>query len=257
MQLLIEQTEVRIGESKCLALANQPSSLGCTSSYSQHYYSLAKPGGPPRNIIIYRTLACFIDVEKALAVACVKLHDMKSPIALLIIDMQLVAFDGKITPPITNGDRILEQVLETIRIARSKSVPIIFIQTCALDGQPYAKDTHGWEIHPSILVKPKDRVVFKPDCSGFDDTNLEQVLKELEIKSVITCGIWSQYCVKETSLSALRLGFEVCLLADAHGTVAESEQDAKDTVCKSNTALKQLEATVLPVNLMNELINQS
>lgn len=182
---------------------------------------------------------------------------MKSKIALLVIDMQLVAFDGKITPAITGGNHVLEQVLETIRIARSNNLPIIFIQTCALNGQPYAKDTHGWEIHPSILVEPEDRVVFKPDCSGFDDTNLEQVLRELEIESVITCGIWSQYCVIETSLSALRLGFEVCLVADAHGTVADSEQDAKETICKQNVTLEQLQATVLPVNSMNEFINQS
>ncbi|MFT5936088.1 MAG: nicotinamidase-related amidase, partial [Pseudohongiellaceae bacterium] len=68
-------------------------------------------------------------------------------------------------------------------------------------------------------------------------TTLEQILRELKIKSVITCGIWSEYCVTETSLSALRLGFEVCLVADAHGTVADSEQDAEETICKQQCCL--------------------
>lgn len=181
---------------------------------------------------------------------------MRSPSALLVIDMQLVAFDGQITPAITNGNRVLEQVLETIRIARSNNLPIIFIQTCALNGQPYAKDCHGWEIHPSISIKPEDRIVFKPNCSGFDGTNLEQVLHELEIKSVITCGIWSQFCVKETSLSALKLGFEVCLIADAHGTVADSEQNAEETIYKQNAALMDMHAIVLPVDSMDALISQ-
>jgi nicotinamidase-related amidase len=189
------------------------------------------------DVHVHKVPTSLIGAEKAITTVSVKLFGMKSKIALLVIDMQLVAFDGVITPAITNGDRVLEQVSQTIHTIRSNNLPIIFIQTCALDGQPYAKDTHGWEIHPSISVKPEDRVVFKPGCSGFDDTTLEQILRELKIKSVITCGIWSEYCVTETSLSALRLGFEVCLVADAHGTVADSEQDAEETICKQQCCL--------------------
>lgn len=180
---------------------------------------------------------------------------MKSPFALLVIDMQLVAFDGKITPAITNGDRVLEQVLETIRIARSKSLPIIFVQTCPLDGQPYAKDNHGWEIHPSILVMPEDRVVFKLGCSGFDNTDLEQVLRELEIEGVITCGIWSEYCVTETSLSALKLGFDVCLVEDAHGTVASTESEATETTAKQNAFVLQNKAKVISVKFLDKIFS--
>ena len=70
--------------------------------------------------------------------------------ALLVIDMQLVAFDGKITPAIPNGGELLGTVLELIRSCRSARVPVVYVQTSALSGQPYAKDRHGWEIHPQI-----------------------------------------------------------------------------------------------------------
>ena len=73
---------------------------------------------------------------------------MKTSYALLVIDMQLVAFDGKITLPIVDGSRLLDRVSTLVDVCRVEEIPIIYLQTCALSGQPYARDAHGWEIHP-------------------------------------------------------------------------------------------------------------
>lgn len=179
---------------------------------------------------------------------------MKSHYALLVIDMQLVAFDGKITKPIENGQQLLDKVASLIKVSRSNKIPIVFIQTCAFPGQPYAKDVHGWEIHPSFILKSEDQIVYKPNSSGFEDTDLQDVLVKLGVKGVITCGIWSEYCVTNTSIAALELGFDVCAVADAHGTVSDTEQEANSVIARQNEYLKQNKVLVSEIrNLLGTL----
>jgi|APSaa5957512535_1039671.scaffolds.fasta_scaffold29726_2 nicotinamidase-related amidase len=166
-------------------------------------------------------------------------------LALLVIDMQLVAFDGKITPPISNSEELLDNISNLIETCRQKNIPIVYLQTCAASGQPYAKDMHGWEIHPKLTPKESDSIVFKVQSNGFEDTNLNEVLTEIGAKKLISCGIWSEFCVTATSEAALELGYEVWVAGDGHSTVAASEDEATRVVAKQNQRLKELKAVVL------------
>ena len=170
---------------------------------------------------------------------------MKSDAALLVIDMQLCAFDGKITPPIFEGDKILNIVGTLIDDCRTFGLPIIFIQTCAVSGRPYAKDSHGWEIHPELKKKPTDPVIYKTQSSAFEDTKLVSALSELGISKLITCGIWSEYCLANTSLDALNLDYSVTVVADAHSTVADTNIGAMQTVAEQNDRLAKNGARLL------------
>lgn len=46
-------------------------------------------------------------------------------------------------------------------------------------------------------------------------TELEAFLKQREIREVVIMGLATDYCVKETALDALRLGFSVAVLGEA------------------------------------------
>ncbi len=178
----------------------------------------------------------------------------KEKYSLLVIDMQLVAFDGKITPPIVKGSQLLAKVSNLIDICRAEGIPIVFLQTCALSGQPYAQNAHGWEIHATVSPKLDDRIVYKVNSSGFDDTNLRDVLVEIGANAVITCGIWSEFCITATSESALELGFKVCVAADAHGTVSDSEQEAAHVVARQNEYLAQRNALVVDIDEITKML---
>lgn len=180
---------------------------------------------------------------------------VQSRCALLVIDMQLCGFDGEVTPPVQNGRQLLDKVSELIAISRLKQIPVIYVQTCALSGQPYARDVHGWEIHPLIPPEPDDLVVFKRNSSGFEGTDLQQRLIELGVEAVITCGIWSEFCVANTSLSALERGFDVYVAADAHGTVSSSEAEAARVVAVQNNYLRQHRAHVSEVHELQEMLS--
>ena len=180
-------------------------------------------------------------------------YTMRQGTGLLVIDMQLCAFDGKITPPICHGDELLATVAELIERCRKQGLPIILAQTCAISGQPYAKDVHGWEIHARLETRPEDKIVYKIQSNAFEDTNLQEVLFELELSRLIICGIWSEYCVANTTLAALSLGYEVCLVADAHGTVAGSDAEAMDAVAKQNEMLVRKGAQVITMSQLSDL----
>ncbi len=171
--------------------------------------------------------------------------------ALLVIDMQLVAFDGKITPPIPNGSHLLDNVarlLEAFRSANGGSV--VFLQTCAMPGQPYAKDVHGWEIHPAVAPHDGEKVFHKVGPSGFENPGLDEFLKQCHTDEVIVCGTWSEGCVASTCDSALELGYGVRLIGDGHSTVRDSEAEALQVVSEQNEQLRQKNAMVLTTEEM-------
>ncbi len=75
--------------------------------------------------------------------------------------------------------------------------------------------TPGAELHSdldrsrirAIVDKGQDPVT--EGYSGFEGTDLEQLLRERRIDKVTVVGLATDYCVKNTALDALRHGFEV------------------------------------------------
>jgi nicotinamidase/pyrazinamidase len=75
--------------------------------------------------------------------------------------------------------------------------------------------TPGAELHPALDRALVDVVVDKGQdpategYSGFEATNLAQLLRERGVDHVTVAGLATDYCVKNTALDALRGGFGV------------------------------------------------
>ena len=75
--------------------------------------------------------------------------------------------------------------------------------------------TPGAELHPALDAAQVDVIVDtgrdrdSEGYSGFEDTNLEALLRERGIDRVTVVGLATDYCVKHTALEALRAGFHV------------------------------------------------
>ena len=81
--------------------------------------------------------------------------------------------------------------------------------------------TKGAEFHPKLKL-PTNTVIIskatdpvKESYSGFDETELSKELKKGEILRVFFGGLATEYCVKNTVLDALTLGFIAFFLEDA------------------------------------------
>jgi nicotinamidase/pyrazinamidase len=77
------------------------------------------------------------------------------------------------------------------------------------------QDTEGAQLNPSLEAERIDVIVDKGQdpgtegYSGFEATNLGELLRERGIDRVTVVGLATDYCVKNTALDALREGFEV------------------------------------------------
>jgi nicotinamidase-related amidase len=60
--------------------------------------------------------------------------------------------------------------------------------------------------------------IVKTDHSAFSSPAFRQYLKSREIDTLLVCGFLAEYCVKQTALDALELGYKVHLLDDCIGT---------------------------------------
>ena len=75
--------------------------------------------------------------------------------------------------------------------------------------------SEGAELHPAIDRAKIDHVVdagFEPGLegySGFESTNLAELLREHDIDAVTVVGLATDYCVRATALDALGEGLEV------------------------------------------------
>lgn len=75
--------------------------------------------------------------------------------------------------------------------------------------------TPGAELHPSLDRSKIDVLVdagFRPELegySGFEETNLDQTLREHGVDDVTVVGLATDYCVRATALDARRAGFGV------------------------------------------------
>jgi nicotinamidase-related amidase len=80
----------------------------------------------------------------------------------------------------------------------------------------YAYGEFGGEWHPDFGPKEGDIVVTEHwGISGFAGTNLDQELRQHDIKDVILAGLTAPGCVEGTGRWAMDLGYSVTLVKDA------------------------------------------
>ena len=104
------------------------------------------------------------------------------------------------------------------------------------------QETHGSEFHEDLSADPRATIVSKgmdesaDGYSGFDGTNLAQLMREEGVNEVWVGGLATDYCVKHTVLDALREGFEVKALADAMRAVNVNPDDGAKAIAEMRAA---------------------
>ncbi|MGH3048259.1 MAG: nicotinamidase, partial [Gaiellaceae bacterium] len=118
--------------------------------------------------------------------------------------------------------------------------------------------TKGAELHPSLDRAKVDVVIDKGQdpasqgYSGFQDTRLGDLLRERAVDRLFVTGLATDYCVKNTVLDALELGFDVTVVEDAIRGVevntgdserALEEMRAAGSELASSDAIKRVKTT--------------
>ncbi len=168
--------------------------------------------------------------------------------ALIVVDMQRDFMPGGALP-VPEGDKIVPRLNQYIRLFFERGLPVFFTR----DWHPpdhisfkdqggvwpphCVQDTEGAKFHPDLYIPPDNRFIISKGTSrdfdaysGFQGTMLDQLLKERGIRRVFVGGVATDYCVKNTVLGAINLGYEAFLLLDGIKGVDVKQGDSERAI---------------------------
>ena len=142
--------------------------------------------------------------------------------AVIVVDMLNDFITGALK--CDRGVAIVPQTAKLVDCARKAAIPVIFTNDAHLAGVDHElkhwgvhamAGTKGAEVIPELNVCDKDYVVTKRRFSAFFRTDLELLLRELNVDTVIVCGLQTHICVQHTVADAYYLGYDVVVPRDA------------------------------------------
>ena len=100
------------------------------------------------------------------------------------------------------------------------------LKGCA-DGQLFIKDSWNAKICDCLTPKPEDLMVKgKKGLDAFPGTDLEQILVDNKVETVILCGFLTNCCVESTMRTAYEKGFNVITVTDCCATTSSEGHGA-------------------------------
>jgi nicotinamidase/pyrazinamidase len=167
--------------------------------------------------------------------------------SLIIVDVQKDFCPGGALP-VPEGDRIIPTLNKYINTFRRANIRIFATRDWHPPNhasfKPFGgiwpphciQNAEGAEFHPDLKLPKEAKIISKAtdpqreSYSGFDDTELEAELKRQGIQRVFVGGLATDYCVKNTVLDALKLGFEAVLLDDAIKGINKNSRDSDEAI---------------------------
>ena len=160
--------------------------------------------------------------------------------ALLIFDFQNDFTSGGALE-VPGGDEIAEPVkrladrLDLVFATRDWHPPDH--ASFETEGGPWpvhcVRGTHGAEFHPAmeeidrVAVVGVGREREDEGYSGFEKSDLAQLLRDHDVDEIYVCGLATDYCVRASAIDACAEGFDVTVVEDAVRGVEVSEGDSK------------------------------
>ncbi|HYZ22137.1 MAG TPA: isochorismatase family cysteine hydrolase [Rhodopila sp.] len=155
--------------------------------------------------------------------------------AMIVVDMQndFVAVGAAMETPAARA--IVPKMAEALNICRTAGIRVIYTahvhrrdgsdmglfddmhppiadRTALVDGTP------GVEIYSELAPQPGEHVIKKHRYSGFFGTDLDIILREWGVDTVIICGTTTENCCHATARDAMFRNYRVVFLSDATAT---------------------------------------
>lgn len=179
--------------------------------------------------------------------------------ALIVIDMQndLMSEQGayaSVGEDVTPMRGVIDPIRTLIEAARGSQVPIIYTMNVTLangrsdspawayfknysrpglNGAYTIEGTWGAEIISEVRPAASDLIVRKHRSDAFVGTDLEIMLRALEVTTVVTCGIVTNGCVESTARHAAFLDFCSVVVEDAVASSSHELHEAALTVLRA------------------------
>jgi len=164
--------------------------------------------------------------------------------ALIIVDMQNDYVLEKSPQRIKGAIKIIPNLKKILNNFRDDNSPIFHVYreyredgsdieatrlNSFMSGEKYCiPNTHGCEIIDEIYPIEGEYRIVKNRFSSFMNTELDFILRRLNISEIVVCGIQYPNCIRATVYDGVALGYDVTLVADATG--AQSDEIANANI---------------------------
>jgi len=154
----------------------------------------------------------------------------KTKSAIIVVDMLNDFVTGAL-----GCDRALQIVqpnADLLNFARSNGIPVIFSNDAHIKGIDHELElwgdhaiagTKGAEVIPELKPTENDYVVPKRRYSGFFQTDLDILLRELGVTTVILTGLHAHMCVRHTAADAYMRGYKVVVATECTNSFTEED----------------------------------
>jgi nicotinamidase/pyrazinamidase len=175
--------------------------------------------------------------------------------ALVVVDVQNDFADPDGSLYVRDAESVVDVANAEIEAATAAGAPVVYTQDWhPADTAHFAKDggtwpvhcvggTWGAELHPRLAVAG-ERIrkgtggedgysgftVADPTTGDRAPTALDALLRERGVDRVVVVGLATDYCVKETALDAVRLGYATTVLTDGVRPVELEPGDGRKAV---------------------------
>lgn len=169
---------------------------------------------------------------------------MKNPTksAFILIDMEQGFIDPSSAHCIKGAAATVPACEKAIQTARQKGIPVFFVkriyredgsdvectryQSWVAGGRSMSPDSFGAQEPESLRPQPGDYTIIKPRWSAFFQTELDLILRRLDIRTVILAGTTTPNCIRTTCYDANALDYNVVVLSDCTSSQTEEIQQA-------------------------------
>lgn len=166
---------------------------------------------------------------------------------LIIIDLQNDFLPGGALA-VDEGDQVVPVMNRYIALFQRHNLPIIATRdwhpadhfSFKAQGGPWPEHcvagSHGAEFSPMLKLPETAEIISTgfnrsaPGYSGFENTDLENRLNQLDARRLFIGGLATEYCVLHTVLDALAHNYPVNLLTDAIRAVNVKPQDGDNAM---------------------------
>ncbi|MCS7279263.1 MAG: cysteine hydrolase [Thermodesulfobacteriaceae bacterium] len=140
--------------------------------------------------------------------------------SLLIIDMlydfikpEGVLYCGK------EAEKIIPEISKLKVEFRKEKLPVIYLcDSHEVEDEEFSlfpphclKGTKGAQIIKELAPEKEDLIIYKTKFSGFYQTELEKILKELKVTELYLTGVCTSICVMDTAKDAFYRGFKIVI----------------------------------------------
>ena len=142
------------------------------------------------------------------------MRKLPSDTTLMVVDMQRAIDDPKWGP--RNNLDAERRIAVLLAAWRDADMPVIHIRHDSTEPRsPYRPGSPGHPFKAEAMPSAGERIVAKSVNSAFIGTNLDEILTELGITTLIVCGVLTHNSVEATVRHAGNLGYRVLVPADA------------------------------------------